>query len=143
MNNFKEKANLIWQAADLLRGDYKQADYGKVILPMTVLRRLDSVLAPTKQAVLNKAAGFRFHNRSPFDFAKLVADPNHIAANLRSFINGFSVEAREILEYFSFEAQIDRMDDPKADLLFQVVKTFAGIDLADMDSMEMGRTVKF
>ncbi len=156
MNNFKEKANLIWQAADLLRGDYRQSDYGKVILPMTVLRRLDSVLAPTKQAVLNqlpkveslpdkakdavlnKAAGFRFHNRSPFDFAKLVADPEHIAANLRSFINGFSVEAREILEYFSFEAQIDRMDDPKADLLFQVVKTFAGIDLADMDSMEMG-----
>lgn len=156
MNTFQEKANLIWQVADLLRGDYKQADYGKVILPMTVLRRLDSVLAPTKQAVLNqlpkvekfsdktkdevlnKVAGFQFHNRSLFDFAKLIADPDNIAANLHGYINGFSSEAREILEYFSFEAQIDRMDDPKADLLFQVVKAFAKIDLADMDSMEMG-----
>ena len=93
MTNFKDKANLIWDVADLLRGDYKQSDYGKVILPMTVLRRLDCVLAPSKQKVLdylpklekfsdsakdltlNKIAGANFHNRSPFDFAKIVADP--------------------------------------------------------------------
>ena len=156
MTNFKDKANLIWEVADLLRGDYKQSDYGKVILPMTVLRRLDCVLAPNKQKVLdylpkveklsdsakdltlNKIAGLNFHNRSQFDFAKLVADPNHIAANLRNHINGYSASAREIIEYFNFDDQIERMDDPKADILFQVVKTFAEIDLADMDAMEMG-----
>ena len=156
MTDFKDKANLIWDVADLLRGDYKQSDYGKVILPMTVLRRLDCVLAPTKQKVLdylprvekfsdsakdltlNKIAGTNFHNRSPFDFAKIVADPNHVAANLRNHINGYSASAREIIEYFSFDDQIERMDDPKADILFQVVKRFAGIDLATMDSMQMG-----
>lgn len=156
MINFEEKANLIWDVADLLRGDYKQSDYGKVILPMTVLRRLDCVLTPNKQKVLdylpeveklsenakdlalNKIAGTNFHNRSQFDFAKIVADPNHVAANLRNYINGYSASAREIVEYFNFDDHIDRMDDPKADILFQVVKKFAEIDLADMDSMEMG-----
>ncbi|MBU4263070.1 MAG: type I restriction-modification system subunit M [Proteobacteria bacterium] len=156
MIDFKEKANLIWKVADLLRGDYRQSDYGKVILPMTVLRRLDCVLAPTKQKVLdylpkieklsdsakdvtlNKVAGFNFHNRSQYDFAKLIADPDNIAANLRNFINGFSAGAREILEYFSFEAQIEKMDDPRNDLLFQVVKAFAEIDLSGMETMQMG-----
>ncbi|MCP4111904.1 MAG: SAM-dependent DNA methyltransferase, partial [Desulfobacteraceae bacterium] len=156
MINFKDKANLIWGVADLLRGDYKQSDYGKVILPMTVLRRLDCVLAPNKQKVLaylpkveklsdsakdltlNKIAGANFHNRSQFDFAKLVADPNNIAANLRNHINGYSASAREIIEYFNFDDQIERMDDPKADILFQVVKKFAEIDLAGMDTMQMG-----
>lgn len=156
MKNFKEKADLIWRVADLLRGDYKQSDYGKVILPMTVIRRLDCVLAPTKQKVLdylpkveslkdqakdtaiNKIAGFNFHNRSQFDFDKLIADPNNIAANLRNYINGFSSSSREIIEYFNFDDQIDRMDDPKTDILFRVVKAFQEIDLKDMDSMEMG-----
>lgn len=156
MNNFKEKADLIWRVADLLRGDYKQSDYGKVILPMTVIRRLDCVLEPTKQKVLdhlpkvqtlnevivektlNKVAGYNFHNRSPFNFDKLIADPNNIALNLRAYINGFSASAREILEYFNFDVQIDLMDDPNTDLLFRVVKSFQEIDLADMESMEMG-----
>ncbi len=156
MTEFKDKANLIWDVADLLRGDYKQSDYGKVILPMTVLRRLDCVLAPYKEKVLdylpkvkklsdsakdltlNKIAKANFHNRSQFDFAKLVADPNHIAANLRNHINGYSASAREIIEYFNFNDQIERMDDPKADILFQVVKKFAEIDLAKMDTMQMG-----
>ncbi len=156
MTLFSTKANLIWEVADLLRGDYKQSDYGKVILPMTVLRRLDCVLAPTKQKVLdylpkveklsdsakdltlNKIAGANFHNRSQFDFEKLIADPNHIAANLRNHINGYSASAREIIEYFNFDDQIERMDDPKADILFQVVKKFAEIDLSDMDTMQMG-----
>ncbi len=158
MKNFKEKADLIWRVADLLRGDYKQSDYGKVILPMTVLRRLDCVLAPTKQKVLdylpkvdslkesakdialNKIAGFNFHNRSPFNFDKLIADSDNIAINLRNYINGFSTSAREIIEYFNFDDQIDRMDDPKTDILFRVVKAFQEIDLTDMDSMEMGYT---
>ncbi|MFN9304280.1 MAG: N-6 DNA methylase [Candidatus Kapaibacterium sp.] len=158
MKNFKEKADLIWRVADLLRGDYKQSDYGKVILPMTVLRRLDCVLEPTKQKVLNylpkveslkesakdialnKIAGFNFHNRSQFNFEKLIADPNNVSVNLRNYINGFSNGAREIIEYFNFDDQIDRMDDPKTDILFRVVKAFQEIDLTDMDSMEMGYT---
>jgi len=156
MKNFREKADLIWRVADLLRGDYKQSDYGKVILPMTVLRRLDCVLEPTKQKVLdylpkvntfkenakdlalNKIAGFNFHNRSRFNFQKLVADPNNVGANLREYINGFSTSAREIVEFFKFDDQIDRMDDQKTDILFRVVKDFQAIDLSDMDSMEMG-----
>lgn len=158
MNNFREKADLIWKVADLLRGDYRQSDYGKVILPMTVLRRLDCVLEPTKQKVLNylpkveslkenakdialnKMAGLNFHNRSQYNFDKLIADPNNVAVNLRNYINGFSTSAREIIEYFNFDDQIDRLDDPKTDLLFRVVKEFQEIDLTDMDSMEMGYT---
>ncbi|WP_052599744.1 class I SAM-dependent DNA methyltransferase [Aureispira sp. CCB-QB1] len=156
MNSFKEKADKIWEVANLLRGDYKRSDYGKVILPMTVLRRLDCVLAPNKQKVLdtlpkvetsgeiakdkvlNVVAGFNFHNRSQFDFNKIIADPNNVAANLRNYINGFSTSAREIIEYFNFDDQIDRMDDPKADILYRVVKAFQEIDLIDMGSMEMG-----
>jgi type I restriction enzyme M protein len=162
MKNFKEKADLIWRVADLLRGDYKQSDYGKVILPMTVLRRLDCVLEPSKQKVLNylpkveslkeeardialnKIAGYNFHNRSKFNFDKLIADPNNIAVNLRNFINGFSAGAREIIEYFNFDEHIDRMDDPKADILFRVVKEFQSIDLTpdrnnmEQDALEMG-----
>lgn len=156
MINFKEKADLIWRVADLLRGDYKQADYGKVILPMTVLRRLDSVLKPTKQkvldqlpsvenmdvsvrdAILNKTAGFTFHNHSLYDFDKLIADPNNIALNLRNYINGFSADARDIIEYFNFDVEIDKLDNPQSDILFQVVKSFQEIDLSDMSSMEMG-----
>jgi type I restriction enzyme M protein len=156
MKDFKKKADLIWQVANLLRGDYKQSDYGKVILPLTVLRRLDCVLKPTKQKVLdylpkvkdksdsakdlilNNITGYNFHNRSKYDFEKLKAEPDKIAANLRNYINGFSTSAREIIEYFNFDDQIDKMDDPKSDILFLVVKEFADIDLSDMDSMEMG-----
>ncbi len=156
MINFKEKANLIWQVADLLRGDYKQSDYGKVILPLTVLRRLDCVLKPTKQKVLdflpkikdksdsakdlilNNKSGHNFHNRSKFDFEKLKDEPDKVAANLRNYINGFSASAREIIEYFNFDDQIERMDDPNSDILFLIIKEFAEIDLADMGSMEMG-----
>jgi type I restriction enzyme M protein len=156
MKNFREKADLIWRVADLLRGDYKQSDYGKVILPMTVLRRLDCVLESTKQKVLdylpkvnafkenakdlalNRIAGFSFHNRSRFNFQKLMADPPNIGANLREYMNGFSTSAREIVEYFNLDDQIDRLDDPKTDLLFRIVKDFQAIDLSDMDSMEMG-----
>ena len=156
MENFKEKADKIWEVANLLRGDYKRSDYGKVILPMTVLRRLDCILKPTKAKVLkklpsieqfkdhtkditlNKIAGFNFHNRSQYDFDKLIADPDDIASNLRNYINGFSISAREIIEYFNFDDQIDRMDDPKADILFRVVKAFQEIDLSDMESLEMG-----
>ena len=155
-NNFREKANFIWSIADLLRGHYKQADYGKVILPLTVLRRLDQVLQPTKKAVLsaygkhkdkkpevlepilNNAAKAKFHNRSRFDFAELAKDHNNIAANLRNYINGFSISVREIIEYFSFEDQIRKLDE--YDLLYMIIKRFAesnGI-FKDVDSIHMG-----
>ncbi|MES2826690.1 MAG: class I SAM-dependent DNA methyltransferase [Bacteroidota bacterium] len=156
MNNFKETANFIWAIADLLRGDYKQSDYGKVILPLTVIRRLDCVLEKTKadvlkkydqstamkvkniDPILNKVTGYSFHNRSQFTFDKLVADPNNIASNLRDYINGFSAEAREIIEQFEFDNQINRMDDNN--LLFMVIKRFQEIDLHPnkVSSMEMG-----
>lgn len=158
----KELANFIWSVADLLRGDYKQADYGKVILPLTVLRRLDCVLEPTKERVLaqhkkyeaaaeadestlknrervlNRLAGYKFHNVSAYTFPKLVADPDNVAANLRNFINGFSANGREIIEYFSFSDHITRLDE--ADLLYLVVKRFTEIDLHPdaVSNMEMG-----
>lgn len=154
MNNFREKANFIWQIADLLRGYYKQSDYGKVILPFTVLRRLDQILAPTKakvlesfqknkhykpdvlEPILNKVAKVKFHNRSKYDFQKLAADPNHIAANLRNYVNGFSSGAREIFEYFNFDDEIDSLE--KGDLLYLIVKRFSEQDFSDLDTMQMG-----
>ncbi|MBU0560361.1 MAG: type I restriction-modification system subunit M [Bacteroidetes bacterium] len=156
MNNFREKANLIWSIADLLRGHYKQADYGKVILPFTVLRRLDMVLEPTKKQVLeayqkhkdkkpevlepilNGIAKGKFHNYSKYDFTELAKDHNNVAANLRNYIYGFSISAREIIDYFSFEDQIKKLDE--YDLLYLVIKHFA--DAKDKfevsEPMEMG-----
>ncbi|MCI0405953.1 MAG: type I restriction-modification system subunit M, partial [candidate division Zixibacteria bacterium] len=125
--------------ADLLRGPYKPHEYGRVILPMTVLRRLDCVLEPTKQqvlqaakktkleALLEKAAGQNFYNTSRYDFGKLLADSAGVASNLTHYIHGFSPKARDILERFKFEGEIARLDEHN--LLFQVVKKFATIDL--------------
>jgi len=125
MNNFQEKVSFIWSVADLLRGDFKQSEYGKVILPLTVLRRLDCVLEPTKEAVLakaktipknadekmrdvmlNKTAGQSFYNLSKFTIQSLLGDQEHIAANLNNYIAGFSANAREIfLDKFKFGEQ--------------------------------------
>ena len=145
--NFKETANFIWSIADLLRGDYKQSEYGKVILPLTVIRRLDCVLEPTKQDVLDSLSSLKklnayaeeivlkqktklpFFNKSKFDFQKLTSDPNDIAANLRNYINGFSSNARAIIEHFNFNEHIDRLDKSTANLLYAVIKRFAEIDL--------------
>jgi len=153
----RQLASFIWSIADLLRGDYKQADYGKVILPFTVLRRLDCVLEPTKTAVmdfyenkvksmnlknpeplLNQKAGVPFHNISQFTFGKLKEDSDNVAANLKNYINGFSVAGREIIEYFNFNDQINRLDE--ANLLFLIVKKFAEVDLhpSRVSNMEMG-----
>lgn len=133
-----------WSVADLLRGDFKQSEYGRVILPLVVLRRLDCVLAETKPAVVERAeqlegrvdnpdaalkaaAGHEFHNTSRFDFAELTGDPSNIARNLRAFIGGFSRGAGEVIDKFRFDDQIVRLDD--ADLLYQVVAKFADLDL--------------
>jgi len=141
--NVSEKSSFIWKIADLLRGDYKQSEYGDVILPFTVLCRLDSVLAPTKEKVLEldrtltyknkapffeRATGHKFYNTSKFTFAKLKDDASNIADNLRDYIKGFSDNAREILESFDIYAQIARLD--KANLLYLVVSRFVDdIDL--------------
>jgi type I restriction enzyme M protein len=143
-NDYPEIAH-IWDIAELLRGDYKRSDYGKVILPFTVLRRLDSILAPTKAAVLqaapealqrgeriaeivlNNKAKQAFHNRSQFDFSNLLNDKKQLAANLTNYINNFSSNIREILEYFSFPVQIERLD--RADLLYRVIERFQRVNL--------------
>jgi type I restriction enzyme M protein len=156
MNNFKEKANFLWSIADLLRGHYKQADYGKVILPLTVLRRLDFVLESTKakvleayeankgkkpeilEPILNSAAKAKFHNHSKFDFKELAKDHNNIAANLRNYINGYSISAKEIIDYFSFDDQIKKLDE--YDLLFMIIEKFAkaGDMFKNVSTLEMG-----
>lgn len=135
---------LIWSVADLLRGNFKQSDYGKVILPFTVLRRLDCVLKPTKSAVLKehakrtaskldpdafckKVAGLEFYNASPLDLRKLLGDQDHIGENLRAYVQGFSPAVRDIFEQFDFHTQIDRL--AKAKLLYLVTEKFAGVDL--------------
>ena len=139
-------SSLIWSVADLLRGDYKPADYAKVILPFTVLRRIDCVLAPTKEAVLaekvkreaagvnpqpflERVAGLRFVNTSPLDMKKLMGDPPNIAANLMAYIQGFSPAVRDIFERFDFAVQIEKLR--KAELLYQVAEKFAGFDLSE------------
>jgi type I restriction enzyme M protein len=148
-------SSLIWSVADLLRGDYKAADYGKVILPFTVLRRLDWVLAPTKNAVLAekttreamgvnpdpfllRVAKLRFVNTSPLDLKKLMGDQDNIATNLTSYIQGFSESVRDIFERFRFAEQVDRLR--KAALLYQVAEKFAGFDLdpARVSNHDMG-----
>jgi type I restriction enzyme M protein len=156
MQNFSEKVKLIWSIAELLRGPYKPEDYGKVVLPMAVLRRFDCVLACTKKEVLDKAKQFeslpeesrdeilnriakqKFHNRSNYDFESLLSDADNIADNLRDYINGFSKTARDIIEYFDFNKQIEKMD--RNDLLYLVVKRFKETDLHpdNVSNVEMG-----
>lgn len=154
-STIKNHASFIWAVADLLRGDYKQSDYGKVILPLTVLRRLDCVLEPTKEAVLERAkrlqgrveniepvlcavSGEQFFNTSPLDFRRLLDDPGQIAGNLESYIASFSSGAREILDKFDFNTQIMRLD--RANLLYLVISRFAEIDLhpSAVSNLEMG-----
>jgi len=136
----RNHAAFIWSVADLLRGDYKQAEYQRVILPLVVLRRLDCVLEPTKVAVLKRkaevegrienlepvlqtTAGQQFFNTSKLDFRRLLDDPPNIADNLRAYIAGFSIAARDVLEKFDFNTHIARLD--KGNLLYHVVSQFA------------------
>jgi type I restriction enzyme M protein len=146
MPSHHELANLIWQIADLLRGPYRPPQYERVMLPMTVLRRFDCVLAPTKEQVLrkhgqvkdkyrdealdkvlNKAGGQRFHNHSPLNFEKLKGDPDNIDKHLVSYIKGSSANVRTIFDFFEFEAEIEKMRE--ANILFLVVSKFCDVDL--------------
>jgi len=156
VNNFGEKVSFIWSVADLLRGPYKPPQYGRVILPLTVLRRLDCVLEPTKEKVLAKAAELKggkvsnaepilnrvakasFHNTSKLDFKKLKGEPDKIAANLTAYIKGFSSRVRDIFEKFNFEPEIARLDEN--DRLYLVVSKFADFDLHPdrVSNIEMG-----
>lgn len=153
--NHQALASFIWSVADLLRGDYKQSEYGRVILPFTVLRRLDSVLEPSKPAVLAeleakttmgvnpepflfRAAKQNFYNSDPLDLLKLMGDQDNIRANLVRYVEGFSPAVRDIFEQFDFHAQIDRL--AKAGLLYQITEKFVGIDLhpSKVDNTAMG-----
>jgi type I restriction enzyme M protein len=156
VTNFGDKVNFIWSVADLLRGPYKPAQYGRVILPLTVLRRLDCVLAPTKEKVLtkladlkagklsnpepilNRAAKASFHNTSKLDIPKLKGEPDKIAANLTKYIKSFSSQVREIFDRFNFEPEIARLDENNR--LYLVVSKFADIDLHPdrVSNIEMG-----
>ena len=134
----------IWSVADLLRGDYKQSEYGKVILPFTVLRRLDCVLEATKPDVLAekakrekaglnpepfliKKAGQLFFNTDTHDLKKLMGDQDNLGENLRKYVAGLSAPVRDIFESFEFHTQIDKL--AKSGLLYLVTEKFAGIDL--------------
>ncbi len=158
MANHPDLANFIWQIADLLRGPYRPPQYERVMLPMTVLRRFDCVLAPTKDKVLreyekrrggklnddaldkflSKAAGQRFHNHSPLTFEKLKGDPDNIDKHLASYINGFSANVRRIFEYFEFTNEIEKMRE--SNILYLVVSKFCDVDLHpdQVDNIEMG-----
>ena len=153
--NHQSLSSFIWAVADLLRGDYKQSEYGKVILPFTVLRRLDCVLEETKPSVLaeldkRKKAGVNpepfllrksgqlFYNTSPLDMKRLMGDQDHIKENLFAYVQAFSPPVRNIFECFDFHTQVDRLAKEK--LLYIVAEKFAKIDLHPevVDNAQMG-----
>jgi type I restriction enzyme M protein len=154
--NHASLSSFIWSVADLLRGNFRQSDYGKVILPFTVLRRLDCVLAPSKAKVLAELkkktdAGIhpdpflrrlvgeaRFYNTSPLDLPKLLGDQDHIRQNLYAYIQGFSPEVRDVFERFDFHTQVERL--AKDGLLYLVTEKFANAPLGPdrVDNAQMG-----
>jgi len=154
--NHSEIVSFLWGVADLIRDTFKRGKYQDVILPLTVLRRVDAVLAPTKEKVLEaqarlkekklenpdaqlrKASGYAFYNTSRYDFEKLLADAPHLAANLRNYISGFSPNMREVFEKFDFDNTIAKLTE--AGLLFQVLERFRAADLHPdhVDNATMG-----
>lgn len=155
-SNISEKAALIWAIADKLTGVYKPHEYGEVILPMTVIRRFDSILADTKEAVvkknesikelplrdvlLRKASGHAFYNTSKYDFEKLLDDPDNIEDNFRDYLNGFSENVRDIIEKFKFDGHISTMANKG--ILYIVIKEFtspkANLHPSIISNLEMG-----
>lgn len=155
MNNFSEITNFIWTIAELLRDDFKRSKYQDVILPLTVLRRIDCVLEPTKQDVLKtynclkgkldnldpqlrKASGYAFYNTSQFSFERLLDDAPHLGSNLRLYINSFSPNMREVLEKFDFDNTISKLEEAGA--LFLVMERFKNVDLHpdQVSNLQMG-----
>lgn len=154
-NIINNNASLIWNIAELLRGGWKQHEYQDVILPLTLLKRLDSVLSDTKPKVLSTfnqyegkitdmsmilkdITGAGFYNTSAYDFFKLLDDQRNIAANLRNFINGFSTNVQQIFEKFEFEKQLSRMEG--GNMLYLIIKEFNKINLHPdvVSNLEMG-----
>jgi type I restriction enzyme M protein len=151
INNFSEKVNFLWSIAEIIRDTFNRSDYKDVILPFTVLRRIDCVLEPTKQKVLERyetlqrlqreqktqlqnmayhlssASGYAFYNLSPYDFKRLLEDHTRLAANLQNYINGFSENMREVLDNFGFPNTIAKLNSAK--LLYPVMERFKNIDL--------------
>ena len=156
MRTHSDRASFIWGIADLIRDVFKRGKYQDVILPFTVLRRIDCVLAPTKETVLQRladlkdsglenldpqlrhASGLAFYNTSRYDFRRLLDDAPGLAANLRNYINGFSPNMREVIERFDFDNTIAKLDE--AGLLFQVMERFAQVELGPetVSNHEMG-----
>lgn len=157
MSNHQDHINLIWQIADLLRGPYRPPQYERVMLPLTVLRRFDCVLAETKDSVLvqyekykekfdgealdamlNRASKQKFHNHSPLTFEKLKGAPDTIGKDLVSYINGFSTNVRRIFDYFEFEKEIEKMNE--ANILYLVISRMSTVDLHPkrVSNIEMG-----
>lgn len=137
--NVNVKANLIWSIADIIgQGLYKPHEYGKIILPMTVIKRFDDVLLPTKDRVLEayekykhlevidgflkRASGYQFYNVSPFTFDSLLSDPEHIEENFRSYLAGYSENVQDIFEHFDFDKEITKLADN--DMLFLIIQEF-------------------
>ena len=155
-DSHSQLADFIWSICNLLRGPYKRNEYRKVILPLTVLRRFDCLLEPTKarvlakhptiktkpetvvRSLLEKITGRPFYNLSKLDLPRLLDDPNQLAPNLNAYINGYSKNVREIMERFAFDQQIARMAEKN--LLYEVIKEFATVDLSPerVDNVQMG-----
>lgn len=155
MENFSQKAALIWNIADILRGGWKQYEYQDVILPLVVIKRLDAVLADTKVKVLDthnqwkdqvndldpilkQAAAVSFYNTSPYDLVKLTEDPRNIAKNFKSYLNSFSPNIQDIIVKFNFNEQIDRLEG--GELLFYVIQELNKVNLHpdQVDNHQMG-----
>lgn len=154
--NINEKAALIWAIADKLTGVYKPHEYGEVILPLTVIRRFDCILANTKEAVLKKydevrklpmrdvllrkASGYEFYNTSKYTFEKLLDDPDNIEENFHDYLNGFSENVQDIIEKFKFDGHIDTMANKG--ILYIVIKEFtsarANLHPDAISNLEMG-----
>jgi type I restriction enzyme M protein len=142
---FQDKVSFVWAVADLLRGDFKPHEYGQVILPFVVLRRLECALERNKdaviernkklggikdpEAILNSVSGHNFYNVSPFNLSKILLDPNKVASNLNSYIHAFSPSASEVLDKYGFPEKIKKLES--ADLLYQIVAKFADLDLSE------------
>lgn len=150
--NITSEANFIWSIANKLRGSYMPDKYGDVIIPMTIIRRFECALAQTKMDVVDtykknpaypakamqRISGFQFYNTSEFDLYELCNDPDHIAANFREYLNGFSANIQDILHELNMEDHIKKMD--KDGCLYSVVKAFSELDLSveTFDSIKMG-----
>ncbi len=155
MENFNQKTSMIWSIAEILRGGWKQHEYQDVILPLVVLKRLDSILSDTKlkvleknneykgkvndlDPILKKTSGTTFYNTSDYDFRALLGEPKLIAKNLKQYINGFSKNIQDIFEKFDFNKQLERLED--GNILFQIIQILNGVDFhpKNVDNYQMG-----